>query len=183
MCGICGKLIFKDSVPDPESIKAMCRTIVHRGPDDEGIYTDPHIGMGQRRLSIIDLAPGACPPISNEDRTVWLVFNGEIYNFQELRNQLQQRGHRFTTKSDTEVIIHLYEDEGVACLQKLRGMFAFALWDKRREILFCAGTEWGRNRSVISGPRNPLYLVQRSRPSPLIPMSAFLRITMPLTSI
>ena len=122
----------------------MCKTIVHRGPDDEGIYTAPHIGLGQRRLSIIDLAPGACPPLSNEDRSVWLVFNGEIYNFQELRKQLQERGYRFATNSDTEVIIHLYEDEGVACLQKLRGMFAFALWDKRREILFCARDRMGK---------------------------------------
>ena len=122
----------------------MCKTIVHRGPDDEGVYTAPHIGLGQRRLSIIDLAPGACPPLSNEDRTVWLVFNGEIYNFQKLRKQLQECGHRFATNTDTEVIIHLYEDEGVACLQKLRGMFAFALWDKRREILFCARDRMGK---------------------------------------
>lgn len=144
MCGICGKLIFKDSIPDRDSIRAMCKTIVHRGPDDEGIYTAPHIGMGQRRLSIIDLAPGACPPLTNENSAVWLVFNGEIYNFQELRKQLQERGHRFATNTDTEVIIHLYEDEGVACLQKLRGMFAFALWDKRREILFCARDRMGK---------------------------------------
>jgi len=144
MCGICGKLIFKDVVPDPDSIRAMCKTIIHRGPDDEGIYTAPHIGMGQRRLSIIDLATSACPPLTNEDRTVWLVFNGEIYNFQELRKQLRGRGHKFTTNTDTEVIIHLYEDEGPACLQKLRGMFAFAVWDKRREILFCARDRVGK---------------------------------------
>jgi asparagine synthase (glutamine-hydrolysing) len=144
MCGICGKLIFKDSIPSPETVRAMCKTIMHRGPDDEDIYTAPHIGLGQRRLSIIDLAPSACPPLANEDRTVWLVFNGEIYNFQELRKQLQDRRHRFATNSDTEVIIHLYEDEGVLCLQKLRGMFAFALWDKRREILFCARDRMGK---------------------------------------
>ncbi|MBE9525086.1 MAG: asparagine synthetase B, partial [Chloroflexi bacterium] len=117
---------------------------MHRGPDDEGIYTASHIGLGQRRLSIIDLASSACPPLTNEDRTVWLVFNGEIYNFQELRKQLQGCGHRFATNSDTEVIIHLYEDEGVACLQKLRGMFAFALWDNRHEILFCARDRMGK---------------------------------------
>lgn len=144
MCGICGKLIFKDSIPKPDLIRAMCQTIVHRGPDDEGIYTAPHIGLGQRRLSIIDLANSACPPMANEDRTVWLVFNGEIYNFPELRKQLQERGHSFATNSDTEVIIHLYEDEGTACLQKLRGMFAFALWDTRREILFCARDRMGK---------------------------------------
>ncbi|MDD4869352.1 MAG: asparagine synthase (glutamine-hydrolyzing) [Kiritimatiellae bacterium] len=144
MCGICGKLIFKDSTPAPESIRAMCKTIMYRGPDDEGLYTAPHIGLGQRRLSVIDLAPGACPPLTNEDRTVWLVFNGEIYNFQELRKQLEKRGHRFVTNSDTEVIIHLYEDEGVVCLQKLRGMFAFALWDQRHEVLFCARDRMGK---------------------------------------
>lgn len=144
MCGICGKLIFKDSIPAPDSIRAMCKTIMHRGPDDEGIYTAPHIGLGQRRLSIIDLASGACPPLTNEDLTMWLVFNGEIYNFQELRQQLQACGHRFATNTDTEVIIHLYEEEGVSCLQKLRGMFAFALWDERRGILFCARDRLGK---------------------------------------
>jgi asparagine synthase (glutamine-hydrolysing) len=118
--------------------------MIHRGPDDEGIYTAAHIGLGERRLSIIDLASSACPPLSNEDRTLWLVFNGEIYNFQELRKQLQEHGHRFATNGDTEAIVHLYEDEGVACLQKLRGMFAFALWDKRREILFCARDRLGK---------------------------------------
>lgn len=137
-------MIFKDAVPDRSAIRAMCNSIAHRGPDDEGIYTAPHIGMGQRRLSIIDLASGACPPLANEERTIWLVFNGEIYNFQELRKQLQQRGHRFATNTDTEVLIHLYEDEGVACLQKLRGMFAFALWDQRRELLFCARDRIGK---------------------------------------
>lgn len=144
MCGICGKLIFQDRIPSPEVIRGMCRTIVHRGPDDEGVYTAPHIGLGQRRLSVIDLAPSACPPLSNEDGTVWLVFNGEIYNFQELRKDLQKRGHGFRTNSDTEVLIHLYEDEGVECLRKLRGMFAFALWDNCREILFCARDRMGK---------------------------------------
>jgi asparagine synthase (glutamine-hydrolysing) len=144
MCGICGKFTFNNSIPDPDSIRAMCNTIEHRGPDDVGVYTAPHIGLGQRRLSIIDLASVACPPLANEDRTVWLVFNGEIYNFQELRKKLQERGHRFVTNSDTEVIVHLYEDEGLSCLQKLRGMFAFALWDNRREILFCARDRMGK---------------------------------------
>jgi len=144
MCGICGKLIFKDIIPHAESIQAMCNTIVHRGPDGEGVYTAPHIGMGQRRLSIIDLASNACPPLTNEDQTLWLVFNGEIYNFQELRRKLQARGHRFATNSDTEVVIHLYEDEGFECLHTLRGMFAFALWDNRRKILFCARDRLGK---------------------------------------
>jgi asparagine synthase (glutamine-hydrolysing) len=144
MCGICGKLIFKDLIPKPSTIRAMCKTLIHRGPNDEGVYTAPHIGLGQRRLSVIDLTPSACPPLSNEDRTIWGVFNGEIYNFQELRKQLQMQGHYFATNSDTEVIIHQYEESGVACLNKLRGMFAFALWDVRRKILFCARDRFGK---------------------------------------
>ena len=144
MCGICGKLIFGDLEPGCGLINAMCQTLVHRGPDDQGIYTAPHIGLGQRRLSIIDLTAAACPPLNNEDRTIWLVFNGEIYNFKELRKQLQVRGHLFTTNTDIEVLIHLYEDEGKSCLQKLRGMFAFALWDQRRQLLFCARDRLGK---------------------------------------
>ncbi len=122
----------------------MCKAIAYRGPDDEGIYTAPHIGLGQRRLTIIDLASSACPPLSNENQTIWLAFNGEIYNFRELRRGLQSRGHQFKTNADTEVIIHLYEEEGVACLQKLRGMFAFALWDENRKLLFCARDRMGK---------------------------------------
>lgn len=114
MCGICGKLILKDNVPEPDSPRAMCKTIVHRGPDDEGIYTAPHIGLGHQRLSMIDLSPGACPPLANEDRTVWLVFNDEVYNFQELLKQLQERGHQFAPNGDVEVVLHLYEDKSVA---------------------------------------------------------------------
>jgi asparagine synthase (glutamine-hydrolysing) len=144
MCGICGKLIFEDIVPEAEAIRSMCDTLKHRGPDDEGVHVENHIGLGQRRLSIIDLASNACPPLSNENGTMWLVFNGEIYNFIELRRALQERGHKFATNSDTEVIIHLYEDEGVRCVHKLRGMFAFALWDSKREILFCARDRLGK---------------------------------------
>jgi asparagine synthase (glutamine-hydrolysing) len=144
MCGICGKLIFKNVEPSRELISTMCKTIVHRGPDDEGIYTAPHIGLGQRRLSIIDLTQNACPPLSNEEDSIWIVFNGEIYNYQELHSQLVTKGHIFKTNSDTEVIIHLYEDEGINCLQRLRGMFAFALWDRDKRILFCARDRLGK---------------------------------------
>ena len=128
ICGICGK-------NDENLIKRMCRVMFHRGPDDEGIYTDETISLGMRRLSIIDLTTGH-QPIHNEDGTLWIVFNGEIYNFQELKEYLEKHGHRFYTKSDTEVIVHLYEEFGEDCVQKLRGMFAFALWDKPKRKLF-----------------------------------------------
>ena len=108
------------------TIHRMCQTIVHRGPDDEGIFVKDGAGLGMRRLSIIDLA-GGHQPVFNEDRTAWVVFNGEIYNFRELRRELEQKGHRFYTHTDTEVIVHLYEDLGAECVHKLRGMFAFAL--------------------------------------------------------
>ncbi len=144
MCGICGKLLFNGTEPDAELIRKMCRTIEHRGPDDEGIYTAPHVGLGQRRLSIIDLDRSACAPLSNEDQSIWLVFNGEIYNFQSLRAELEEKGHRFRTNSDTETIIHLYEEFGIDCLQHLRGMFAFALWDANKKQLFCARDRLGQ---------------------------------------
>ena len=117
---------------------------MHRGPDDEGIYIAPHIGLGQRRLSIIDLRRSAAPPLSNEDGTIWIVFNGEIYNFQQLRHDLLEKGHSFRTSTDTETIIHLYEEYGTECLQYLRGMFAFALWDAKAMRLFAARDRLGK---------------------------------------
>jgi asparagine synthase (glutamine-hydrolysing) len=116
--------------------------MVHRGPDDEGIYTTGAIGIGMRRLSIVDLATGH-QPLSNEDGTVWIVFNGEIYNHAALREKLQALGHRYTTQSDTETIVHLYEEYGADCVQHLRGMFAFAIWDSRRQRLFIARDRLG----------------------------------------
>src|SRR5262245_11004631 len=135
MCGIAGKL-NKDSNKQVDSgtVRAMCQSIVHRGPDDEGIHVDGPVGLGMRRLSIIDLA-GGHQPLSNEDGTVWVVFNGEIYNYRELRPNLEARGHHFATHSDTEAIVHLYEEYGTEFVHHLRGMFAIALWDKRRETL------------------------------------------------
>jgi len=138
MCGICGKLNFAhDASVSPALIKAMADTIAHRGPDDVGYHVSGQVGLGFRRLSIIDLSSGH-QPISNEDGTVWIIFNGEIYNYQELRAFLLARGHRFSTKTDTEVIIHLYEEVGPQCLEKLRGMFAFAIWDENTKSLFLA---------------------------------------------
>jgi asparagine synthase (glutamine-hydrolysing) len=120
----------------------MCAAMVHRGPDDEGIYTDGAVGIGMRRLSIVDLATGH-QPLSNEDGTVWIVFNGEIYNHAVLREKLQGLGHQYRTHSDTETIIHLYEEYGTDCVKHLRGMFAFAIWDTRRKRLFIARDRLG----------------------------------------
>ena len=138
MCGICGKLEFDPlaKVP-PRLIKAMADAMVHRGPDDDGYYVKDQIGLGFRRLSIIDLS-GGHQPLSNEDESVWIVFNGEIYNYLELRAFLLAKGHIFKTKSDTEVIVHLYEECGRDCVEKLRGMFGFAIWDSKRRTLFLA---------------------------------------------
>ena len=120
----------------------MCDAIVHRGPDDSGVHIDGPLGMGMRRLSIIDLATGR-QPIANEDGTVWIVFNGEIYNHDELRQELLAAGHRFRTSSDTEVVLHLYEDLGPAALNRLRGMFGIAIWDTRDRSLFLARDRLG----------------------------------------
>ena len=126
MYGICGKIYVDQERELPETlIKKMCRMIKHRGPDDEGYYVRGNVGLGMPRLSIIDVV-GGHQPIHNEDKSLWIVFNGEIYNFQELRKRLIKKGHKFYTNSDTEVIVHLYEDVGEDCVSHLRGMFAFA---------------------------------------------------------
>jgi asparagine synthase (glutamine-hydrolysing) len=142
MCGIAG-IIGNETDVSVETIHQMCQTIVHRGPDDEGIYVNGPVGLGMRRLSIIDVA-GGHQPVHNEDRTVWIVFNGEIYNFPELRPELEKRGHRFYTHTDTEVIVHLYEDYGADCVQKLRGMFAFAIYDEKKRSLLLARDRLGQ---------------------------------------
>jgi asparagine synthase (glutamine-hydrolysing) len=143
MCGICGQWNF-DGQPIVEAdLRRMCQAIDHRGPDGEGIFLEDGLGMGNRRLSIIDLNTGD-QPISNEDQSIWIVFNGEIYNFQELRADLEQRGHRFYTLTDTEVIVHLYEEYGRDCVLHLRGMFAFALWDKNKCRLLLARDRTGQ---------------------------------------
>lgn len=136
MCGICGKISW-DGPVDPSLVRHMMDEMIHRGPDDGGIYAEQRIALGHRRLSIIDLSTGK-QPISNEDGTVWIVFNGEIYNYGQLRNELLQAGHRFQTQTDTEVIVHLYEQYGEHCVDRLSGMFAFAIWDVRKKRLFLA---------------------------------------------
>ncbi|OGS22588.1 MAG: asparagine synthase (glutamine-hydrolyzing) [Elusimicrobia bacterium RIFOXYA2_FULL_39_19] len=153
MCGICGIFNFNKQPLNPESVRAMCSVIKHRGPDDEGIFTASNISLGMRRLSIIDLKTGH-QPICNEDKSIWIVLNGEIYNFQEQREILQNKGHKFTTNSDTEVIVHLYEEYKEKCVDYLRGMFAFALWDTKAERLFIARDRIGKKPlfyAVING--------------------------------
>src|SRR5512136_2083026 len=135
MCGICGIFNFGTRAPaDPAALKRATDAMAHRGPDDEGFFLDGELGLGNRRLSIIDL-PGGHQPLSNEDQTIWITFNGEIYNYRELRAELQARGHGLRTVSDTETVVHLYEEYGPSCVDRLRGMFAFALWDKRERQL------------------------------------------------
>ena len=130
MCGICGVIAFGDSAEpvDEPTLRAMADTLRHRGPDDDGylVAPDRRVGFGFRRLSIVDLATGD-QPMSNEDDSVWLIFNGEIYNHAAHRPALESRGHRFKSRSDAEVILHLYEEFGPECVHHLRGMFAFAL--------------------------------------------------------
>src|SRR5437868_5356549 len=144
MCGIAGIVNSGGGARiEAATIRAMCQAIVHRGPDDDGIYVKDGVGLGMRRLSIIDIA-GGHQPVFNEDKTIWIVFNGEIYNFAELRPDLERRGHKFYTHSDTEVIVHLYEEYGSQCVQKLRGMFAFALYDARKQSLLLARDRLGK---------------------------------------
>ncbi len=143
MCGITGILQFSDTARvEPGVVRRMCDVMAHRGPDDDGVYTAGPVGLGMRRLSIVDLATGH-QPLSNEDGSLWIVFNGEIYNHAELRPLLEARGHVYRTHSDTETIIHLYEEYGHDCVQHLRGMFAFAIWDTRRQHLFIARDRLG----------------------------------------
>ena len=141
MCGICGK--YSPSGVKTGELNAMLDTIVHRGPDDSGCYVNANIGLGSRRLSIIDLETGN-QPLSNEDGTIWVTYNGEIYNYQTLRLQLETKGHVFRTNSDTEIIVHLYEEVGEHCVEQLSGMFAFALWDERHQKLLLARDRIGQ---------------------------------------
>lgn len=139
MCGICGFYGFEDK----ELLKKMNRKLIHRGPDQDGFYFDKNISLGMRRLSIIDLSERGRQPHHNEDETVWVVFNGEIYNFQEIKNTLEKRKHHFYSGTDTEVIVHAYEEWGFDCLKHFNGMFAFALWDKKKKLLFIARDRLG----------------------------------------
>ena len=154
MCGIAGKLYLdRDRHVASQELQAMGSAMSHRGPDGEGVWADGNVGFAHRRLAIIDLSTAASQPMCNEDGSVWITFNGEIYNFPELRKELEERGHYFRTYSDTEAIIHAYEEYGRGCLEKLRGMFAFAIWDIRSRTMFLARDRVGKK---------PLYYYQSS---------------------
>ncbi|HXQ00131.1 MAG TPA: asparagine synthase (glutamine-hydrolyzing) [Solirubrobacteraceae bacterium] len=147
MCGICGVLAFNDSFDHSEhTVRSMRDTMVHRGPDDAGVWRSPkgRVALGHRRLSIVDVSHSGHQPMCNEDASIWVSFNGEIYNHGELRAELEARGHTYRSRCDTETIVHLYEQEGERCVELLDGMFAFAIWDERRRELFLARDRLGK---------------------------------------
>ncbi len=153
MCGIVGIVKNNSHSAQREILERMNNCIVHRGPDDDGFYVNGSVGLAMRRLSIIDIAHGK-QPIHNRDKTKWIVYNGEIYNFQELRSDLEKRGYQFYTNSDTEAIIHLYDEYGADCVQHLRGMFAFAIWDEIDQSLFIARDRVGKKPLLYSHQAN-----------------------------
>src|SRR3989338_198155 len=148
MCGICGILDSnKNDFIQENLLHKMCAELRHRGPDDEGIYINknsPRIGLGHRRLSIIDLSPAGHQPMANEDKDVWVICNGEIYNYKELRVELENKGHIFSSQTDTEVIVHLYEEFSERFIERLRGMFAIAIWDEKEKKLLLARDRVGK---------------------------------------
>ncbi len=165
MCGIAGILsLTPDASVAVDELATLAAPLVHRGPDDEGCYVDPQrrCGLAFRRLAIIDLAGGR-QPLANEDETAWIVFNGEIYNFPALRRELEARGHRFRTHTDTETIVHLYEERGAACVERLHGMFALALWDARRGTLLLARDRFGKKPLTYVTHAGRLYFASEAK--------------------
>ena len=163
MCGIAGIVRWNDEPVFEHEIRAMCDLMVHRGPDDHGVYVAPGVGIGMRRLSIIGLDTGH-QPMSNEDGTIWIVFNGEIYNYAALRHDLQQRGHVFKTTSDTECLVHLYEEHGRDLVDHLRGMFAFAIWDGNNQQLLLARDRLGIKPLYYTESRHGLIFASELKP-------------------
>ena len=159
MCGICGKVSLKSETISPDLIARMMASLAHRGPDDEGSFVESAgtkgdskitVGLGHKRLSIIDLSPDGRQPLTNEDESLWLVFNGEIYNHPVLRQDLMARGHLFRSQTDSEVILHLYEEKGINAIQDFNGMFAFALWDAAKQKLYLCRDRLGIKPLVYS---------------------------------
>jgi asparagine synthase (glutamine-hydrolysing) len=163
MCGIAGELRFDGNESDLKITKVMCDTQIHRGPDDEGYYSRGPVSLGIRRLSIIDLTKGLYP-IQNEKGTIYLVFNGEIYGFDDLRAELEEHGHRFRSKTDTETLVHAYEEWGTACLDRLNGMFAFALWDEQERLLWIARDPFGIKPLYYHNDQNFLAFASEIKP-------------------
>lgn len=155
MCGICG-VVGGEPRDELPRVRRMADALIHRGPDDEGFHADPHAVLGNRRLQIIDLERGR-QPLSNEDGTLWITFNGEIYNYRELRSELQGKGHSFQTETDTETILHLYEEMGARCVERLRGMFSFVIWDASRRTVFAARDRFGQ-KPFFYAVRNGSFL-------------------------
>ncbi len=143
MCGIVGQINFKGEMVNKDELEIMRDTMIHRGPDDSGMYCHGNVGLGFRRLSIIDLSGAGSQPMCNENGSIWLVFNGEIYNFDSLRKDLLSKGHKFKSTSDSEVLIHSYEEQGINFLKKINGMFALAIYDQRANRLILARDRLG----------------------------------------
>jgi asparagine synthase (glutamine-hydrolysing) len=143
MCGIAGQFCYGSTLPDRALLETMSERLAHRGPDGKGMYVSGPVGLAHRRLAIIDLSDDARQPLANEDGSLWLVYNGEVYNYVELREQLLKKGHTFRSHTDSEVILHAYEEWGTECLSRLNGMWAFALWDEKKQQLFCARDRFG----------------------------------------
>jgi asparagine synthase (glutamine-hydrolysing) len=164
MCGIYGKIRFDGRPASREDGERSCDALRHRGPDDHGVYVREQACLAHARLSIIDLSPLGHQPMTNEDGSRWIVFNGEIYNFQDLRPGLERKGHVFRSRSDTEVLLHLYEEEGPACVERLRGMFAFAVWDEKNRTLFLARDRVGKKPLFYYRGRDFLSFCSELRP-------------------
>ncbi len=142
MCGICGVVNLKGAPVDPELPRQMINRVRHRGPDEVGVYAEHEVGLGHARLSIIDLA-GGLQPMADSRRDLWITFNGEIFNYVELKEELVSKGHQFATQSDTEVILHLYQEEGESCVERLNGQWAFAIWDRTQQKVFLSRDRLG----------------------------------------
>ncbi len=163
MCGIAGIIFFNGVQIDPQCVKKMTDTMVHRGPDGEGVYVDGNVGLGHRRLSIIDLSRKAAQPMESVDRSLVITYNGEIYNFKSLRKELQEKGYVFQSESDTEVVLYAYDSWGAACVEKFNGMFAFAIWDKKSGEIFIARDRYGIKPLYYCMDRNFLIFASEQR--------------------
>ena len=168
MCGICGAINFNNTSITEELIISMSRKLAHRGPDDSGVFTHKNIGLGHRRLSVIDLSSGH-QPISNENGNVWTVFNGEIYNFKQLRKYLYKKGHRFSSDCDSEVLVHLYEEFGHKAVAMLEGMFAYVIFDKKKNKLFMYRDRFGQKPLFYTFQNNSLYFASELQAITTIP--------------